>query len=77
MIVEVGAFCLILSLILSAAQVGLSVFGRIRRSAVFYGAGEGAAGAAFLMVLIAFAALMYAFVTSDFSVANDTNNTFS
>ena len=77
MIVEVGAFCLILSLILSAAQVGLSVFGRIRRSAVFYGAGEGAAGAAFLMVLIAFAALMYAFVTSDFSVANVAANSHS
>jgi cytochrome c-type biogenesis protein CcmF len=77
MIVEIGAFCLILSLILSAAQVGLSVIGRVRRSVVFYGAGEGAAGAAFLMVLIAFAALMYAFVTSDFSVANVAANSHS
>ena len=49
MIIEIGAFCLILSLILSAAQVGLSVIGRVRRSVIFYGAGEGAAGAAFLM----------------------------
>jgi cytochrome c-type biogenesis protein CcmF len=77
MIVEIGAFCLILSLILSVAQTGLSAYGRIRGSAAFCGAGEGAAGAAFLMVLVAFAALMSAFVTSDFSVANVAANSHS
>ncbi len=70
MIVEIGAYCLILSLLLSVAQLGLSTAGRMRGSLALVGAGEGAAGAAFLAVLVAFAALMYAFVTSDFSVAN-------
>ncbi len=43
MIAEAGAFALILALALSIAQVGLSVAGRIRRSAPLAGAGEGAA----------------------------------
>jgi cytochrome c-type biogenesis protein CcmF len=74
MIVEIGAYCLILSLLLSVAQLGLSTAGRMRGSLALIGAGEGAAGAAFLAVMVAFAALMYAFVTSDFSVANVSAN---
>ncbi len=70
MIVELGAFALILSLLLSVAQTGLSAVGGARRSPVLAGAGRGAALATFLAVLVAFAALIYAFVTSDFSVAN-------
>ncbi len=70
MIVEAGAFALILALALSIAQVVLSAAGRIRRSAPLAGAGEGAALAAFAAVAMAFAALMHAFVVSDFSVAN-------
>ncbi|CAN5799633.1 heme lyase CcmF/NrfE family subunit [soil metagenome] len=70
MIAETGAFALILALVLSVAQVGLSVAGRWRRSSVLAGAGAGAGLAAFASVAIAFAALMHAFVVSDFSVAN-------
>ena len=70
MIVELGAFALILSLMLSVAQVGLSAVGGARRSVTLAGAGRGAAVATFVAVLVAFAALVYAFVTSDFSVAN-------
>ncbi len=70
MIVEIGAFALILALCLSVAQTLLSAAGRIRRSSVLQGAGEGAAAGAFIAVLIAFFALMHAFVVSDFSVAN-------
>ena len=70
MIVETGAFALILALVLSLAQVALSVAGRWRRSSVLAGAGAGAGLAAFASVALAFAALMHAFVTSDFSVAN-------
>src|SRR6185503_8452946 len=44
--------------------------GHFRRSPAIAGAGEGAAAACFIAVATAFAALMYAFVTSDFSVAN-------
>jgi len=77
MIAEAGAFALILALALSIAQVVLSAVGRIRRSAPLAGAGEGAALAAFLGVAVAFAALMHAFVVSDFSVANVAANSHS
>ena len=70
MIAEFGAFALALGLALSAAQLALSAIGRMRRSAALCGAGEGAAAAAFVTVALAFAALVTAFVTSDFSVAN-------
>ena len=70
MIVEFGSFALVLAFCLSLAQAGLSGIGRWRRSSILAGAGEGAALAAFLAVALAFAALMHAFITSDFSVAN-------
>ncbi len=70
MIVEFGSFALVLALCLSLAQAGLSATGRWRRSTLLAGAGEGAALAAFLSVALAFAVLMHAFITSDFSVAN-------
>jgi cytochrome c-type biogenesis protein CcmF len=69
-IAEIGAFALLLALTLSAAQVLLCAVGRARRSAVLAGAGEGAALGAFAAIALAFAALMHAFVTSDFSVSN-------
>jgi cytochrome c-type biogenesis protein CcmF len=69
-IAEFGSFALALALALSLAQAALSAAGRIGRSSTLAGAGEGAAAGAFLSVAFAFAALMTAFVTSDFSVAN-------
>ena len=77
MIVEFGAFALVLALVLSAAQVGLSAVGRRRRSALLAGAGEGAALAGFGALALSFAALIYAFVVSDFSVANVAANSHS
>ncbi|WP_174299964.1 heme lyase CcmF/NrfE family subunit [Caulobacter sp. S45] len=70
MTAELGAFALVLALAMSLAQVGLSAAGRVRHDATLRGAGEGAALAAFVAMAMAFAALMTAFVTSDFSVAN-------
>ena len=70
MIAELGAFGLILALAMSAAQAGLSIAGRMRGSPMLSAAGEGAAAGAFIGVALAFAALTYAFVTSDFSVTN-------
>jgi cytochrome c-type biogenesis protein CcmF len=67
---ELGAFALVIALVMSLAQAILSGLGRARRSTVLAAAGEGAAFAAFLGVAVAFAALMHAFVVSDFSVAN-------
>ncbi|HEY8617101.1 heme lyase CcmF/NrfE family subunit [Phenylobacterium sp.] len=77
MIAEVGAFALILALAVSVAQAALSAVARVRRSPVLAAAGEASALVAFLGVLVAFAALMHAFVTSDFSVANVAANSHS
>jgi cytochrome c-type biogenesis protein CcmF len=74
MIVEFGAFALILALAFAAAQVALSAAGRVRRSTVLVGAGEGAALVSFLGVAVAFGCLVHAFITSDFSVANVAQN---
>ena len=74
MIAELGAFALILALALSAGQTVLSGLGRWRGSPALQGAGEGAALGAFISVLIAFIALMDAFVRSDFSVMNVAEN---
>jgi cytochrome c-type biogenesis protein CcmF len=70
MIAEFGSFALILALAFAVAQTVLSAAGRIRRSTVLAAAGEGAALASFAGAAVAFACLIYAFVTSDFSVAN-------
>ncbi|PIB96140.1 heme lyase CcmF/NrfE family subunit [Caulobacter sp. X] len=70
MITELGAFALVLALMLSLAQTGLSAVGGARRSVVLAGAGRGAAVAVFVAVAVAFACLIHAFVVSDFSVAN-------
>jgi len=69
-IVELGAFALILALVLSVLQTGMAVAGRLRRSPVLAGAAEGAAMAGAGTVAVAFAALIWAFAVSDFSVAN-------
>jgi cytochrome c-type biogenesis protein CcmF len=69
-IAELGAFSLMLALAFAIAQAGLSAAGRLRRSSVLAGAGEGAAIASFAGVALAFGCLIHAFVTSDFSVAN-------
>jgi len=76
-IAEFGAFALVLGLVMSLAQAGLSAAGRITRSRPLAGAGEGAALAAFLGVALAFAALMHGFVTSDFSISNVAANSHS
>ncbi len=68
MTAELGAFALILAFALSLAQAALGLAGA--RRPVLAGAGAGAAIGAFAGVGIAFAALLVAFVTSDFSVAN-------
>ena len=70
MIAETGAFLLILAFVLSGAQAGFSFAGYSQRNATLRGAGEGAAIAALIATAGAFFTLMFAFVTSDFSVAN-------
>ena len=70
MIDELGQFALVLGFCLSLAQVALSFTGRARRNVTLTSAGEGAALGAFAAIAIGFAALIHAFVTSDFSVMN-------
>src|SRR6201996_5855447 len=77
MIAEIGHFALLLAFALSVLQAGLSAAGRIRRDAGLRGSGEGAALGAFIASAVAFFALMYAFVTSDFSVQNVAQNSHS
>ena len=70
MIAELGQFALALGLCLSLLQVAFSFAGRRRWNSSLAGAGEGAAVAAAAAMAVAFAALIHAFVTSDFSVVN-------
>ena len=70
MIVEFGAYALLLAFVLTVAQTALSGVGRRRLSPVLAGAGQGAAIGAALSVAVAFGVLIHAFVVSDFSVAN-------
>ena len=70
MIVEFGAFALVLALALTVLQTAMASIGRLRKSPVLAGAAQGAAVAGAAAVALAFAALIFAFVTSDFSVAN-------
>ena len=70
MIVELGAFALILALALSVLSLALTTAGRLRLSPVLAGAGGGAMLASAGAILLAFGALIYAFVVSDFSVSN-------
>ncbi|CAN5243542.1 heme lyase CcmF/NrfE family subunit [soil metagenome] len=69
-IVEFGAFALTLALALAVLQVGLAMAARVRLSAILAGAAQGAAIACAGAVALAFGALIFAFATSDFSVAN-------
>jgi cytochrome c-type biogenesis protein CcmF len=70
MMVEFGAFTLALALALSVLQAGLATAGRLRRSTVLAGASHGAAIACAGAIAVGFAVLIFAFATSDFSVAN-------
>jgi len=69
-IVETGAFALILALAVSVLQLVMAAVGRLRRSPVLAGAANGAAIASAGLIAVAFAALIFAFTVSDFSVAN-------
>ncbi len=74
MIVELGHFALTLALFVSLAQATLPLWGASRRHLGLMEAGRGAAIAAFVLVALAFAALINAYVTSDFSVLNVAEN---
>ncbi len=74
MFVEIGHFALVLALFVAAAQSVVPLVGAHRGRLDWMATAAPAAVAQFLCVGIAFAALTYAFVVSDFSVANVANN---
>lgn len=69
MIVELGHFALVLALAVALVQMVVPVIGAHRRDAGMMAVAAPAALAQFALVLMAFGALLAAFVTSDFSVS--------
>ena len=74
MIVELGHFCLILALFVTAVQSVVPLLGAARRHLGWMAVGRSCAIAAFLLIGLSMAALMHAYVTSDFSVVNVIEN---
>ncbi|MEG6510075.1 heme lyase CcmF/NrfE family subunit [Methyloligella sp. 2.7D] len=70
MIAETGHFALILALAVAVLQTVVPIFGARRGDARLMGFAVPAAQAQFLLLALAFMALMTAYVTSDFSVQN-------
>ncbi|MFB9148407.1 heme lyase CcmF/NrfE family subunit [Roseovarius ramblicola] len=68
MIIELGHFALILALFVACLQAAIPLVGAHRRWPGWMAVAEPAAIAQFLLIAASFAALTYAFVTSDFSV---------
>ncbi len=68
MIVELGHFALILAFVVAIVQMVVPLVGAHKRWTSWMAVAEPAATLQFLLVAAAFAALTYAFVTSDFSL---------
>ncbi|NND50406.1 MAG: heme lyase CcmF/NrfE family subunit, partial [Rhizobiales bacterium] len=77
MITEIGHFALLLALGLSVIQASLPLIGAARADQSMMQTAVPAAKGQFVFVLVAFAALTYAYVTSDFSVQNVWANSHS
>jgi cytochrome c-type biogenesis protein CcmF len=69
MITELGHFALILALLVSAVQATLPLIGAARGNRPWMAMARSSAIVQFTLVALAFAALMHAYVTSDFSLA--------
>ncbi len=77
MIAEVGHYALVLALLLSLVQATVPMVGAARGNAAWMEVARPAAVGQLVFVAVAFFALMYAFVTSDFSVVNVAQNSHS
>ncbi len=77
MIIEIGHFAMILALLVAAAQAVLPLAGAARRDVRLMAVGQTAAVTQLALIAIAFAALIHAYVTSDFSVLNVVENSHS
>ncbi|MGV3550189.1 heme lyase CcmF/NrfE family subunit [Rhizobium sp.] len=77
MIVELGHFALVLALISSLMQSTLPILGAARRDDRLMGLSGSTALTTFLLVSLSYAALTWAYMTSDFSVLNVWENSHS
>jgi cytochrome c-type biogenesis protein CcmF len=77
MVPELGAFALILALLLAALQGTLPIAGAHRRDATWIGIARPLAYAQFSFIAFAFACLAWSFWHNDFSVANVATNSNS
>ncbi|WP_136635271.1 heme lyase CcmF/NrfE family subunit [Pseudooceanicola onchidii] len=77
MVTELGHFALILALVVALIQTVVPLIGAHKRWPGWMAVAEPAANAQFLLVGFSFAALTYAFVTSDFSLKLVTDNSHS
>ncbi|HZL59638.1 MAG TPA: heme lyase CcmF/NrfE family subunit [Stellaceae bacterium] len=74
MIIELGHFALILALFVALLQAGLGLRGAALNHGGLMAASRMAALAQFALIALAFATLVHAYVTSDFSVVNVAEN---
>lgn len=74
MIAEIGHFALILALAVALVQAVVPLVGASRGNAALMGLAGPTSAAQMLLVVVSFAALTHAYVTSDFSVLNVANN---
>ena len=77
MITELGHFCLVLAMLIAFLQSVVPLVGTRRNSYGMMNFGSAAANLQFALLLVAFASLTHAFVTSDFSVRLVALNTHS
>ncbi len=77
MIPEIGHFALVLALAVATAQTVLGLYGPVRNDAQLMHMAARAAGLQLLLLTVAFMALTWAYVTSDFSVLNVYENSHS
>ncbi len=77
MIAELGHLALAAALVVAAFQALVPLYGAARRDATLMAMAPAAAMVQFAALIVAFAALTHAFVTSDFSVSNVVANSHS
>ncbi|VAW18204.1 Cytochrome c heme lyase subunit CcmF [hydrothermal vent metagenome] len=70
MIAEIGHFALLLALTLAVVQSTVPLWGATKGDTALMGIATPAAQGQFVLVTIAFFALMYGYITSDFSIQN-------
>jgi cytochrome c-type biogenesis protein CcmF len=77
MIAELGHYALVLALFMALLQATLPLYGAARGQPAWMALGNATALVQLGLVLVAFLALMHAYVTSDFSVLNVVQNSHS